>query len=90
MASALSTYDSALSELDSTSSAGETDLDKAQKSVVESIIIYNLASQNSTDVRCEWNASGNYYTVYYKDAKGRELSQVYQYSVDESGKVTVK
>ncbi len=88
MASALSTYDSALSELTSTSATGATDLEAAQRSVAESIIAYDFAGRGLTVDRFEWNSSG-YYTVYYKDTQGRELTEVYQYSVDQTGKVSV-
>ena len=93
MASALSTYDSALSTLHSTSEGGTADLDRLQKATAESIIMYNIASQgltlNTDKGGIVWNESGKYYTVHYKDGKGRELTQTYQYTVDEQGNVSV-
>ncbi len=49
VASALSTYDSALSVLGSTSEAGAANLDAVRKSVAESIIVYNIANHNRHD-----------------------------------------
>lgn len=95
VASALSTYDSALSVLGSTSEAGAANLDAVRKSVAESIIVYNIANQGLTldgskpNGGIEWNENGKYYTVYYKDSQGRELSEIYQYNVDTQGNVTV-
>jgi len=88
--SALSTYDSVLSSLsvlNSDSTSGEA-LEEARKSVAESIIAYKIINGGSSLTDIVWNDAG-YYTVYYKDAIGRELSEAYQYSVDENGNVSV-
>ena len=91
MASALSAYDSALSVLGSDSTAGGVNLDAAQKSLAQSIIAYNIVSQGLTldKDKIVWTENGSYYTVYYKDSLGRELSEIYQYSVDDKGVVSV-
>lgn len=56
--------------------------------MAESIIAYKIINGGSSLTDIVWNDAG-YYTVYYKDALGRELSEAYQYSVDKNGNVSV-
>ena len=72
----------------STSADGSGDLTGVQEAVAESIIKYNLTSQGSTYGHWIKNEDGTY-TVYYKDATGRELTQLYQYKTTD-GTVTVE